>query len=55
MAELPVTIYETLEDGSVVIRVGHLAGTVSSGHLTEPKLHQLQAAWLREHQEDVEG
>ena len=55
MATLPPTVFETLPDGSVVIRVGHLAGTVSSGHLIEPKVHQLQAAWLKEHQEDAEG
>ena len=43
----PVIIY--MPDGTVEIRVGELIGYVTSDHLKEPKLHQLQQAWLRKH------
>ena len=52
MKTLPPTRFETLPDGSIVVHVGHLAGTVSSGHLIHPKEHQLQLAWLKEHPEE---
>jgi hypothetical protein len=35
--------YQTLADGSVMICLGNTCGTVSSSHLTEPKLNQLKA------------
>jgi hypothetical protein len=34
--------YRTLDDGSVRVCVGNLCGTVSSHHLVEPKINQLQ-------------
>ena len=46
--EAPPAVIETLPDGSVRITVGDLAGTVSSSHLIEPKVAQLQAAWIRD-------
>lgn len=47
MAELPPSVIEHQADGSVVITVGEERGTVSSGHLVEPKLRQVQQAWLK--------
>ena len=35
--ELPETVTEFLEDGSVAVVVGHLRGLGSSAHLVEPK------------------
>ena len=34
--------YQTLADGSVMVCLGEICGTVSSFHLVEPKLNQLQ-------------
>ena len=36
-----------LDDGTVEIKFGHLKGYVSSYHLIDPKLKQLQTAWLK--------
>ena len=55
MPEKPSPICKTLEDGSILVRFGHLAGTVSSSHLVEPKINQLRAAWIRENQEQSES
>ncbi len=49
MTYTPPPQLETLPDGSIRISVGEFSGTVSSGHLVEPKVHQLQAAWLTAH------
>ena len=46
--ELPETVTEFLEDGSVAVVVGHLRGWVSSAHLVEPKANQLMRKWLEE-------
>jgi hypothetical protein len=46
---LPHPIYTYTEDGMIEIRLGDIIGTVSSDHLKQPKLHQLQVAWLRKH------
>ena len=45
----PEPIITYMPDGTVEIRVGELIGYVTSDHLKEPKLHQLQQAWLRKH------
>lgn len=55
MPENPSPICETLEDGSILVRFGHLAGIVSSSHLVEPKINQLRSAWIRENQEQFES
>lgn len=49
--ELPETVTEFLEDGSVAVVVGHLRGWVSSAHLVEPKANQLMSKWLEEQSE----
>jgi len=49
--ELPETVTEFLEDGSVAVVVGHLRGWVSSAHLVEPKANQLMRAWLEQKSE----
>jgi len=49
--ELPETVTEFLEDGSVAVVVGHLRGWVSSAHLVEPKANQLMRKWLEEQSE----
>ena len=49
--ELPETVTEFLEDGSVAVVVGHLRGWVSSAHLIEPKANQLMRKWLEEKSE----
>ena len=49
--ELPETVTEFLEDGSVAVVVGHLRGWVSSAHLVEPKANQLMNKWLEEQSE----
>ena len=46
MTEIPTTITESLEDGSVLVRVGDQIGIVSSFHLVEPKANQLLTAWF---------
>lgn len=46
MTEIPTTETESLEDGSVRVRVGDQVGIVSSFHLVEPKANQLLVAWL---------
>ena len=50
----PAAKIRTLEDGCVRIQVGDgpgaFVGTVSSMHLVEPKIHQLQQYWLKAHQ-----
>lgn len=47
---LPQAITTILEDGCVSITIGDLVGVVSSMHLIEPKVHQLQKAWLEREQ-----
>lgn len=51
---MPAAKIRTLEDGCVRIQVGDgpgaFVGTVSSMHLVEPKIHQLQNYWLKAHQ-----
>lgn len=47
---LPEPVTTILEDGCVCITVGDLTGVVSSMHLIEPKVHQLQKAWLEREQ-----
>lgn len=46
----PEPVTTVLEDGCVCITVGDLTGVVSSMHLIEPKVHQLQKAWLEREQ-----
>jgi len=48
MTTIPPVEHSVLPDGSIVIRIGHLFGTVSSGHLIEPKVNQLKTAWLND-------
>jgi len=38
------------EDGSIRITLGEFVGTVSSMHLIEPKIKQLQDYWRKAHQ-----
>lgn len=47
--ELPAVEVTYLDDGCVQVRVGDQVGTVSSGHLLEPKANQLKEAWIRAH------
>ena len=48
---MPAAKIRTLEsDGCVRIQVGEFVGTVSSMHLVEPKILQLQAYWRKAHQ-----
>ncbi len=49
MSYTPPPQLETLPDGSTRISVGEFSGVVSSGHLIEPKVHQLQSLWLQHH------
>ena len=50
---MPAAKIRTLEDGCVRIQVGDgpgaFVGTVSSMHLVEPKIHQLQNYWQKAH------
>ena len=50
----PAAKIRTLEDGCVRIQVGDgpgaFVGVVSSHHLVEPKILQLQHYWLKAHQ-----
>ena len=46
---LPPPETNFLDDGSVEVRVGDQIGWVTSAHLIETKVHQLQGAWLEEH------
>ena len=46
---MPAAKIRTLEDGCVRIQVGIFVGTVSSHHLVEPKIHQLQQYWIKAH------
>jgi hypothetical protein len=46
---LPPTETNFLDDGSVEVRVGDQIGWVTSAHLIETKVHQLQQAWIEEH------
>ena len=48
---MPAAKIRTLEnDGCVRIQVGEFVGTVSSMHLVEPKILQLQEYWRKVHQ-----
>jgi hypothetical protein len=38
-------ICHTLDDGSVRVCIGNTCGTVSSHHLVEPKINQLQSLY----------
>ena len=51
MSEMPMPAAKirTLDDGSVRVQVGIFVGTVSSHHLIQPKVHQLQQYWLKAH------
>lgn len=53
--KIPPTQTFRHDDGSIEVRVGDVIGTVSSDHLVEPKAHQLQAAWLRLHDQEQQG
>jgi len=44
---MPAAKIRTLEDGCVRIQVGIFVGTVSSMHLVEPKINQLQQYWVK--------
>lgn len=44
----PPPLIETTEDDCVMITVGHLKGWVSSFHLVETKVNQLNKAWIDE-------
>ena len=48
---MPAAKIRTLEDGCVRIQVGDgpgaFVGTVSSMHLVEPKINQLQQYWVK--------
>jgi len=47
---MPAAKIRTLEnDGCVRIQVGEFVGTVSSMHLVEPKILQLQEYWRKVH------
>ena len=47
---MPAVKIRTLEsDGCVRIQVGEFVGTVSSMHLVEPKILQLQDYWRKVH------
>lgn len=47
---MPAAKIRTLEnDGCVRIQVGEFVGTVSSMHLVEPKILQLQDYWRKVH------
>ena len=47
---MPAAKIRTLEnDGCVRIQVGEFVGTVSSMHLVEPKILQLQDYWRKLH------
>ena len=47
----PAAKIRTLEsDGCVRVQVGEFVGTVSSMHLVEPKILQLQDYWRKVHQ-----
>ena len=48
---MPAAKIRTLEsDGCVRVQVGEFVGTVSSMHLVEPKILQLQEYWRKVHQ-----
>ena len=48
---MPAAKIRTLEnDGCVRIQVGEFVGTVSSMHLDDPKILQLQEYWRKVHQ-----
>lgn len=56
MTTIPPVEHSVLPDGSIVIRIGDLFGTVSSGHLVEPKVNQLKTAWLNnDHRKAIQG
>jgi hypothetical protein len=44
--QLPPPLISVLEDGTVEINVGGLKGWVSSMHLIEPKVNQLNQAYI---------
>ena len=47
---MPAAKIRTLEnDGCVRVQVGEFVGTVSSMHLVEPKILQLQDYWRKVH------
>jgi len=52
---LPPTETSFLEDGSVEVRVGDQIGWITSAHLIETKVHQLQVAWIEAHTQGGEA
>lgn len=52
---IPEAVTTVLEEGCVSITVGDLTGVVSSMHLIQPKVHQLQKAWLEREQKRAEA
>ena len=49
MAEPPTPQIESTNDDMVRVTVGDQIGWVSSYHLVDPKIKQLQRAWLLKH------
>jgi len=47
----PPPLIETTDDDCVEITVGHLKGWVSSFHLIDQKLAQLNAVWFHEQEQ----
>jgi|TARA_Y100000289_G_scaffold51696_1_gene52913 hypothetical protein len=52
---IPEAVTTVLEEGCISITVGDLTGVVSSMHLIQPKVHQLQKAWLEREQKRAEA
>lgn len=42
----PPPLLETLEDGTIEITVAHLKGWVTSFHLVDKKVNELNKAWI---------
>lgn len=47
----PPPLIETTDDDCVEITVGHLKGWVSSYHLIDQKLSQINAVWFHEQEQ----
>lgn len=48
--KLPVPQIQTLEDGCVAITFGEFTGVVSSMHLVDVKINQLEVAYRKKYQ-----